>query len=151
MGEKITLSDEMKKALTGLAPFSPDKTFDFTPEHYITVKDGEKVIKRNLPKSVIPVYKIRVFTKNEQDEVLSEFAKDDKDGGRLYEITRKAVMGWENVIDIAAEEKIDFVAAEKGASDTVFSRITRNDRDAIFSRILAVTGLVRPERLGFGS
>jgi hypothetical protein len=144
MAEKIALSDDIKKALTGLAPFSPDKLFDFTPDHYLNEK-------RALPKEVIPVYQIRVFTKSEQDTVLAEFNKDDKDGGKLYDITRKSVMGWRNVVDIAAEEMIEYKSAiDKGADDSVFSRITRNDRDAIFSRILAVSGLVRADKLGFG-
>jgi hypothetical protein len=60
-------------------------------------------------------------------------------------------MGWRNVVDIAAEEMIEYKSAiDKGADDSVFSRITRNDRDAIFSRILAVSGLVRADKLGFG-
>ena len=142
MADKIYLDDEMKKALLGLAPYSPEVPFDFTPKHY---QD------RGLADELIPIYSLRTLTKGEQETIAAEFRRENSDGGKLYEITRKAVKGWKNVIDIGFMEAVPYKsAADGGADDSVFQRISKNDREAIFSHILAVSGLVRADRLGFG-
>jgi len=141
MGEKIMLDEETKKALTGLAPFSAEVVFDFTPELYE---------KRGIKEEFRPVYSLRVFTKAEQDSILTALESDDT-GKKLFEITRKAVMGWSTVIDIGNSELIEYVGDKNGCSAEVFGRITQVDRTAIFGKLSFVSGLRKTEQLGLGA
>jgi len=142
MAEKVYLDEETKKQLMGLAPFSAEVTFEFTPSTYE---------KRGVKSDFRPVFSLRVFTKAEQDSVIAALNDDVNTGKKLFEITRKVVMGWRNVLDIGSLEMIEFKGDKSGCDENLFGRISQVDRSEIFAHLSFVSGLRKVETLGLGS
>jgi hypothetical protein len=151
---KIELTEEMKHALQGLAPYSPDVPFVFTPGAYMHKRDDGGYI---IPEALWPTFTIRQLTKTERDQVRRLLVANAKDQAKvssveLAEWARKVTRGWSNLLDAASGEDIAFASDKDGSADpTIFDRLPDLTKSAILTRAVAISGLAGVEYLGFGS
>ena len=121
MSEKKIMDEETKKILTGLAPFSIKSTIDFVPEAYMT-KDSETG-DYLIAKDLWPTFTVRPWNRKESTESVKALMKfqEDTDDAKIRELTRKAVVGWENLIDVSTMEEVEFMAeTDGGALKSIF-------------------------------
>lgn len=146
--ERIEMNEETKALLTGLAPFSIKSTIDFTPATYMTKDDtGDYLI----PKELWPVITVRPWSRKESTESVKALLKfqNDTDDAQIRELVRKAVMGWDNLIDISSQELIPYEAdADKGAKKELFESFPLTLVLDISHKIGNISGLNKSEKLG---
>ena len=150
---KVELTDEMKREMQGLAPYSPDVPFSFTPAAYMVKRADESYA---IPESLWPVFTIRQLTKVERDSVRRLLVKNHKNNmdvsaSELSEWARKVCRGWTNLIDSATGDEIIFTSDKDGSADAaLFDRLPDLTKSAILTRAVAISGLSGVEYLSFG-
>lgn len=144
------ISEETRQALQGLAPFSTRSTIDFTPESYRIKRDGVYIVEE----SAWPVFKIRPWTKGEAGHIRKSMPKyaDSRDDSEIREYVRRAVVGWENLIDAGTGELIEYVEEQNGgASKELFDIFPSALVTDILNKSLAISGIVDMERAALKS
>jgi hypothetical protein len=144
---EIRLTDEVKAALIGVAPFSTSQTMDFTPAVYMRKDaDGSDII----PVEARPVFVIRPFSKGERDAAIKLSADVEKaDSVEISEHCRKIVKGWRNLFDAGTGEDIPFKADALGICEReLWESIPPMIRGAIFTRCIVISGLMFGDKLG---
>ena len=93
---KIVFDEATRAKLAGLLPFSPDATDKLKPKIFDEM---------GIPEEYQPTFKIRTMTNAEIEKGRdANISTDD-----LFELARKVVVGWENLIDLAKSELIDLI------------------------------------------
>lgn len=152
--DRIEMNEETKALLTGLAPFSIKSTIDFTPATYMTKAkdaDGNDTDEYLIPKELWPVITVRPWSRKESTESVKALLKfqNDTDDAQIRELVRKAVMGWDNLIDISSQELIPYEAdADKGAKKELFESFPLTLVLDISHKIGNISGLNKSEKLG---
>lgn len=134
------MTDEVKRRLVGLMPFSMNGKMPFTPAEY----EG-----RGLPKEVVPVFFQRAYTK-EECQILRDKFNQDGGMGRddIMEYGRKSVKGWEKVFDLATGEMIDYKADSEGEADPgLYEQIPELIKTNLFTQACRISGLLGPQIL----
>jgi len=123
-----------KAKLLGKFPFSVKSSIDFTPPMYDDV-----------PEELRPVYKLRSMNKGEADCVSRALGKktDNQDLADLMrEAVRKCCIGWSNLIDLGAEELIEYHQDDKGgASKELFNSVPLVAITELFTHLTKMSGL----------
>jgi len=151
--DRIEMNDETKALLTGLAPFSIKSTIDFTPASYMTkVRDaeGKETEDYLIPKELWPIVTIRPWSRKESVESVKALMKfqTDTDDTQIRELVRKAVQGWDNLIDVATQECIAYEAdTDKGAKKDLFESFPLTLVLDISHKIGNISGLNKSEKL----
>jgi hypothetical protein len=139
MTDRIAIDEKWKEALIGLLPISSEKYEEnFTPKLFA---------ENNVPKEYHPVFRICELTAAERDNC-REFERLET-GVKLHnsrcEIVNKKLIRWENLNTINGEPIVF-----DGRIETV-----KNLPDylivSIFNRILKISNLTWPEKLGLES
>lgn len=152
--ERKVMDEETRKILTGLAPFSINSKFDFTPESYKTKKrdaEGKVLDEYLIDECFWPVFTIRPWSRKETLESVKALTKfqNDMDDTAIRELVRKAVVGWDNLIDVSKSEEITYEAeSDNGAKKSVFESFPLTLVLDISHKIGNISGLNKDERLG---
>jgi len=174
----LNFTDDVKKKLKGLMPFTQGGTIDFTPPEFLfdtrlvdenRVKEfeengweqtGENVDKfiemkksRGLPAEFIPVFKIRAFNQKENNEVSELLRKKKLTNIQAMEYARKVCLGWENLFDLRTGNYIEYEAAEEGegCKRKVFETIPDTVAGSLARAAGEWSGLYPAEKLGLKS
>jgi hypothetical protein len=165
MGERIEMTDELRKQLAGCLPFSNDATTMYTPEFFLQKKvdwkdsakteivEGEYVI----PDGYRPVFEVRCFKKDEYDNAHKIMQEERNDKEHLHTIERlpkiresirKVVKGWTDLWDIGKMEQIPFVAdADGGADKLLFEKMPDPVLLALQDYVYKISGLKKADYL----
>jgi hypothetical protein len=145
--EKRILTEEVRRELLGLVPFSVNSTDDFTPAVFLKKNGNGEFI---LPEEFRPVFKIRCFTVEEKRKVtkmlvnIKEAAEET-----VRESTRTVVVGWKNLFDAGSSQEIVFKPAQDGGADPeLFSGIPASVAGALLFHASKISGIIDAEKLG---
>lgn len=143
---KIEMTQEQRMALMGALPFSGDESVEFTPEYFQGVEEQFR-----------PVFHVRPLTKGLHDEYkraerkakaaynAGKASDADSDKG-VEKIIKYCLTGWENFIDLANMELIQFVESDDGGcSDESYNHLPQTLAVDILLFVLKVSGLSREE------
>lgn len=156
---EFKLDNEAKKALLGLAPFSLTSTIGFVPNSYQIKKkekdedEGEYII----PEKYWPTIHIRPFTKLEGEQVKKALVQVAKDGNpkslqESKELVRKIIKGFDNLIDVGAEEILEFEIDETGfLKKDIYDRFSDTLISDILKKCTNISGITDIERQGLKS
>ena len=140
-GKKLILTDEMRKELFGLAPFSPEQKFEWSPKKFAVT---------SLPAEFVPVYILSCFTLEEKEAVdlqLKEATKMSLDDIRA--IIRPKIHDMKNVIDIGSSSILPFVGGpEQGISKELLLTFSKLLVEEIFYYLIHASGIMDTEKLG---
>ena len=148
MSEKRVLTEEMRKALAGYLPFSPNASIEYTPPFFTKRQERWDEIKKEfvnkdekgtdlpflIPEDFQPVFTVRSFSKAEYDEAGKIIHEEimDKENKNLIDIAsktketvRKVIVGWKKFIDIGTLQEIEFKADVVGGVDKTLWESTR--------------------------
>ncbi|MDR0307631.1 MAG: hypothetical protein LBI42_12455 [Chitinispirillales bacterium] len=144
--EKRMLTEDVKRELLGLIPFSAGSTDDFTPPAFLKMNSEGKHI---IPEEFRPVFKIRSFTVEEKRGVAKMLIKiKEAEEDAVTEATRKIVTGWKNLFDAGTGAEIAFTGAPDGGADPVlFSQIPAAVAGAILFHGARISGVLAAEKL----
>lgn len=137
------LTEEQRQSLCGLMPFSADAVDEFTPELFSAVDEELR-----------PVFKLRPFTEGEKERVTDAMKRIVADPGKIdqkeiKDFARIALVGWDNVLDVATGDDIPFSADSRGACDkATFALLPSATVNAILKRVNTISGLLSAEALG---
>lgn len=150
MAEIREISEETKRALTGLAPISLKSTISFTPDSYkIKKKDSEDYL---VEEEAWPTFKMRPWTKLEAMTVKKNIKKfsDSKDDSEMRELIRKTIIGWDNLIEAETGEDIPFEneESEKGVNKELFEIFPTALVTDLLNKALSISGIADLERIG---
>ena len=119
--ERKVMDEKVRARLQGLAPFSIDSSLEFVPASYTykeVDEEGNETEEYMIPEEYHPKFKVRPWNRKESNEAvkaLMDFGKTTDDT-KVRELTRKAILGWENLIDIATETEIVYEADPGGGA-----------------------------------
>jgi hypothetical protein len=137
------LTDEIRKKLLGFNPVSQEKGIAFTPEHYL--KDPDL-------KPFAPVFRQRPWTQNEMNEMQAVIQQGQFTNDTMKEMARVTVLGFENLLDLATGQEIEFAADDRGAPrKDVFQRWPAKLQFALFYHAQAMSGLKAEDKESLGS
>jgi len=144
--EKRILTEEIRRELLGLVPFSAGSADDFTPPVYLK-KNSEGGYA--IPEEFRPVFKIRCFTVEEKRAVAKLLVNiKEADEETVTEAARKTVMGWKNLFDAGSNEEVVFKSAPDGSADhTLFSQIPAAVAGALLFHASRISGIIASEKL----
>lgn len=145
--EKRVLTEEIRRELLGLVPFSVNSTDDFTPTMFLKKNNNGEFL---IPEEFRPVFKIRCFTVEEKRKVtkmlinIKETAEDN-----VRENTRMVVVGWRHLFDAGSNEEVVFKAAPDGGADPdLFAGIPASVAGALLFHASKISGIIDAEKLG---
>ena len=143
---KRILTEDIRRELFGLVPFSSGSTDDFTPPVFLKKNpEGGYII----PEEFRPVFKVRGFTVEEKRGVAKMLINiKDADDNEVTEAARKAVTGWKNLFDAGTGAEIIFKAAPDGGADAaLFSEIPASIAGALLFHASKISGVIAAEKL----
>lgn len=150
MSEIREITEDTKKLLQGLAPFSLKSTVKFTPEGYKIKKDDQYLV----PEELWPVFELRPWNKLEATHIKRNMPKyaDSKDDTEIREYVRRIVVGWENLIDAGNGDEITYQSDPNGGVlkdiwDCFPSALVTD----ILNKALTISGIVDMERAALRS
>jgi len=144
--EKRILTEEIRRELLGLVPFSAGSADDFTPPVYLK-KNSEGGYA--IPEEFRPVFKVRCFTVEEKRGVTKMLVNiKDVDEESVTEAARKAVVGWKNLFDAGSNEELVFKSSPEGGADpALFSMIPPAVTGALLFHASRISGIIAAEKL----
>jgi hypothetical protein len=136
------MDEATREQLLGLLPFSVGSHHKFTPERLAS-----------LPEEYRPVFHIRRLTTLEKKNIKNLFKEKGTNAeDRTLDIVRKVLVGWDNLIDAATNEPIDFLTGEGGVIDKdLWEGLPDLIKAAIVTETCMISGLIDPEKLGLKS
>ena len=137
------LTDEIKKELLGLAPFSSESQFEFTPK-------ACKAPTSKIPEAFRPVYLLSCFTIAERKDVSAQLRKaTDLSYEDIKALVKKKIHGFSRIFDIGSGQEIDFAPDADGTiSSAQLSVLPKIVVEEIFYYIIQASGLMDTEKLG---
>jgi hypothetical protein len=145
--ERREMTDEVRKAMLGLNPVSLQSTVEFIPESYlIKKKDSNEYL---VPEDFWPKFKIRPWTKLEANHIKKNISRfiDSKDDSEMREHIRKTVMGWENLIEAARGDPIEYIQEPTGgASKELFEVFPTALITDLLNKCMTISGIADMER-----
>jgi hypothetical protein len=144
MAEKRIMDEATKEKLHGLLPFSTKATINYTPEFY---KEAE------VPEEFRPVFVLRPYARDEVKnarKVLTSVEKDEvQKEDNFIELSRKVVVGWNNLYDVGNGEEIEYVQdSTGGACKEIYDNIPTPVKAAILIQAVKISGLFDLAKLG---
>jgi hypothetical protein len=131
MADRV-MTEEERREMMGLLPFSREETIPFTPKCYdrfpedfkpvFTLKPMDDKTKRQVLKSIKNI-------KNVEDEIFREYV-------------RKHCVKWENYYDLGTKEKVVFEPAEDGGcKQDLFSSVPAKPCGQLLQYLCRISGL----------
>jgi hypothetical protein len=139
----LKMDEATRKSLLGLMPFTQGGTIMFVPE-----------CMANLPEEFQSSLKLRSLNRQEFNEVRELYSNDKIENKQdpLWAISRKAVLGWNKVFDLATGEPISFKADPDGGIDKdSWEMLPLVIRREIATTIFTMSGLIYEERVALKS
>jgi len=145
----LKLTEEHRQALLGLMPFTQNGTIEYTPKAF------EKL---DIPKNKKSIYIMRAYNKDEMTRVrklindvnASKGSKDDQEE-EIRDLTRRSIVGWKNIYDLATGDEIEFKKDSDGSADKgLFEDIPDVIKAEIYTYSLTISGLMKKEIEGLG-
>ncbi|MDR2728508.1 MAG: hypothetical protein LBB56_05190 [Chitinispirillales bacterium] len=144
--EKRVLTEDIRRELLGLVPFSAGSSDSFTPPVFLK-KNSEN--QYAIPEEFRPVFKVRCFTVEEKRAVTKLLVNiKEADEGAVTEAARIAVIGWKNLFDAGSGEELVFKPAPDGGADpALFSGIPAAVAGALLFHASRISGIIAAEKL----
>jgi len=136
--KKMILTDEMKRALSGLTVIDPEKEREYYP---IEDKCLENL---GIPKEFYPVFLCKVLNKTDQIRLSTLQAKihflSVDEIKEMLGIISNYVVGWKNIINDPSDGFLEFTKEN-------FEKITYLEQLKIGNYLSKISGLTKPEKL----
>lgn len=136
MGEKI-LTEELREEMFGLLPFSASETFTYVPKCF-----------EKFPEELRPIFTLRSVEDTAKKRMFTLLKAGDKIPDEQFrEVTRKYVVGWEQLYDLGTMEVIPYeVDEDGGAKKVLFASIPSKVVGEVLAHLSRVSGLTDIER-----
>lgn len=147
---KAIMSDEVKKQLLGILPFSADATEKFTPSSFDKINEQFK-----------PVFELKPMNKKNKDEMII-FQSQDVDkltpkekillNDKMNNCIRMSVVGIENLYDLGINKLIEFETDKNKdcCSNKLWERIPSTIRSNLYFKVSIISGLMPPDVTSLG-